>query len=403
MQRSTNRTAARRHLLAERRKVLGLSQEKLAEVLEVDRSTVARWERGEVDPLPWHRPALANALEVSVEDLALLLATDELAHAVGDTTPDDEVDALELARRVEASDVSAETLARLEGAFDEMAVAYATAQPEELITRLRNHLKYVSRLMDARKTLQQHRQLLLVGGWLSLLAATVHIDMRHSGRARAWLRTANQLATHAAHAEIRAWCLETQAWDELTAGRYRSAVDLSKQAQAIAPKGGSARIQAIAQEGRAWARMRRPAEALEAVERVNALVSGLDAPDRPEHHYCYDPGKALTYTATTLAWAGDPAAEEYACAVVQRLEGKGAERPRRLAAARLDLGLALVSTGKPDEAAAVAIKAITSGRVVPSNWWRATEVLRAVTRSGINEAADLREAYEIFKPHEPAR
>lgn len=174
----------KRHRLAERRKTLGLSQERLAEVLEVDRSTVARWERGEVDPLAWHRPALAKALEVSMEELALLLTTVELPGPDRDRSPDDELEAMELARRVEASDVGVETLARLEAAFDTMAMAYATAQPQELITRLRNHLMYVSQLMDARKTMRQHRRLLLVGGWFALLAATVHIDLCQDAPAR---------------------------------------------------------------------------------------------------------------------------------------------------------------------------------------------------------------------------
>ncbi|HEX6686961.1 MAG TPA: hypothetical protein VF062_29620 [Candidatus Limnocylindrales bacterium] len=302
-------------------------------------------------------------------------------------------EALELARRIEASDVGAETLERLEAVFDAMAIAYTSAQPNELAVHVRKHLRYVGRLMDARQTLNEHRRLLVVGGWLSLLAATVHIDLRKSSPAAAWLRTADRLAAEAKHPEIRAWCLETAAWDELTNGRYEAAIALSKRAQAIAPKGSSALIQATAQEGRAWARMHRQAEALEAVERVNALVPRLDARESPEHHYRYDPDKALAYTATTLAWAGDLAAEEYARTVVQRLEASDETRPRRIAAARLDLGLALATAGKPDEAAAVAIAAIASGRVVPSNFWRANEVVRAVTRAGIREASDLREAY----------
>ena len=31
-------------------------------------------------------------------------------------------------------------------------------------------------------------------------------------------------------------------------------------------------------------------------------------PDRPEHHYQYDPAKSEAYTATTLAWMSDPGA-----------------------------------------------------------------------------------------------
>lgn len=60
--------------LAERRKTVGLSQESLADLVGVDRSTVVRWERGERAPQPWHRPKLANALKVSVDELAVLLA-----------------------------------------------------------------------------------------------------------------------------------------------------------------------------------------------------------------------------------------------------------------------------------------------------------------------------------------
>ncbi|MFE0590530.1 helix-turn-helix transcriptional regulator [Micromonospora echinospora] len=64
----------RRHRLAQRRKAIGLSQERLAESLGVDRSTVVRWERAETDPQPWHRPRLATALRLSIEELADLLA-----------------------------------------------------------------------------------------------------------------------------------------------------------------------------------------------------------------------------------------------------------------------------------------------------------------------------------------
>lgn len=36
----------------------------------------------------------------------------------------------------------------------------------------------VAQLVDARKTLAQHRRLLVADGWLSLLAATLDIDLR---------------------------------------------------------------------------------------------------------------------------------------------------------------------------------------------------------------------------------
>jgi len=64
----------RRERLAQRRKTLGLTQEALAELLGVERTTVVRWERGETGPRPWIRPRLAKTLGVSADRLAELLA-----------------------------------------------------------------------------------------------------------------------------------------------------------------------------------------------------------------------------------------------------------------------------------------------------------------------------------------
>src|ERR1700749_5020380 len=67
-------TVARRQRLIQRRKALGLTQEDLAELVAVGRSTVVRWERGESEPLPSIRPRLARALKVSADQLEVLLA-----------------------------------------------------------------------------------------------------------------------------------------------------------------------------------------------------------------------------------------------------------------------------------------------------------------------------------------
>jgi tetratricopeptide (TPR) repeat protein/transcriptional regulator with XRE-family HTH domain len=73
------KATARRGRLAERRRALGLTQEQLAGLLDIDRSTVARWERGDSQPLPWLRPKLANVLKVSPERIEALLGGQESA------------------------------------------------------------------------------------------------------------------------------------------------------------------------------------------------------------------------------------------------------------------------------------------------------------------------------------
>ena len=63
----------RRERFIQRRITLGFSQEYLAAVLGIERSTVARWERGVTDPRPWQRPELARQLKVTPEELYELL------------------------------------------------------------------------------------------------------------------------------------------------------------------------------------------------------------------------------------------------------------------------------------------------------------------------------------------
>lgn len=312
---------------------------------------------------------------------------------------DDELAALELTRRVAASDVGHETLTHLESIFDDLAMAYPAASPLELLPRIRRQLAYVMSLMDARKTLAEHRRLLIVGGWLSLLAATVHIDLKQQSAASARLRTAASLAQHAEFDEIRAWCYETEAWRVLTDGDYVRAVELSKSAQSLAPAGSSVAIQATAQEGRAWARLGRARETYSAIDRVTKLVSPLTKPERVEHHYRYDPDKSVAYTATTLAWVGDPAGESYAREVISRLKPSSdvLKWPRRVASANLDLALTLIASDRLDESSHAAQQAILSGRIVPSNYWRAAEVVSAVESRQISEAKELREAYEEMR------
>jgi transcriptional regulator with XRE-family HTH domain len=308
---------------------------------------------------------------------------------------DDELDALELARRAGSSDVGDGTCERLELVVDDLAVAYPRTVAADLMPRVRRHLGYVMGLLDARATLAQRRRLLVSGGWLSLLAATLLTDLNQNAAAESYLRTAAQLAQETGHAVIKAWCVETRAWQALTSGSYRNAVDLSQAAQEIAPRPSSVRIQATAQEGRAWARLGDSRPTRVALAAVEQLVSPLPQPECPEHHYVYDPPKARVYVATTLTWLHDSAAEGAARDILYSLEHPdgGPLRPRRIALARLDLGLALVTAGKHDEASATALAAVRSGRLAPVDRPRVWEIVAAVTSRHVPGARELTDAY----------
>ncbi|WP_327096709.1 hypothetical protein OIE68_43585 [Nocardia vinacea] len=167
----------------------------------------------------------------------------------------------------------------------------------------------------------------------------------------------------------------------------------SRAAQSLALEDSSAFIQATAQEGRALARLGDSKGTYGALRKVARMVSGLSTPNRPEHHFRYDPAKSDAYLATTLAWLGDPAAESYARHVLADLAGAASARPRRIAMANLDLGLALVAADKPDEAADVALAVVTSGNLVPSHYWRVSEVLSGIEHRDVADAAMVREAF----------
>lgn len=387
----------RRVKFAEHRRAHGFSQERLASAVGMEVTAVRRWERGDQDPQPEQRRSLCRLLDLTPGELDSLLAAappDGAAPERGD-----ELDALEITRTVQASDVGTVTLDELEQMFDELAILYQTTSPAVLLRHVRRQSTYVNELMEGRATLAERRRLYVAGSWLSLLAATLHVDLRDAHAARSRLRAATLLAQHAEHRELQAWACETAAWRSLTAGDYPRAVELSRAAQDFAPRGSSVQVQATAQEGRARARMGEHRDAYRAIDRVRHLASAMQLKARREHHYQYDPAKASSYEATTLAWTGDPAAEVPAREVIATVAPNAPESswPRRVVTAHLDLALTLLTGDRLDEACDAARRAVMSGRVLPVNHWRVHEIVTALEARQLPEAVELREAYEELR------
>ena len=128
---------------------------------------------GKAQPSPELAADLDKVLGADGTLAALALAPAQAPRTrAGPAAADDEIAALEFARRAEASDVGNSVLEQLELTVDDLATAYPGTPPADLLGRVRTHLGYVGHLLDARATLAQHRRLLVTGGWLSLLAAT---------------------------------------------------------------------------------------------------------------------------------------------------------------------------------------------------------------------------------------
>lgn len=374
----------------------GLGVRALARHVPCDPALISRLASGQARPSAQIAARLDEILAAggALAALSGIRSVPPMSARSGSPCIGDELGAVEAARRAGASDVGRAAVERLEQLADSLALAYAATRPTDLLRRTSAYLDYTTALLDGRMTLAEHRRLLVTTAWLSLLTATSLTDLGRHDAALAHLRTAAQIAEETEHPELRAWCLETRAWQALIGGHYSQAAKLAVGAQSVAPPGSSALIQSTAQEGRAWARLGAVRETLNGLARVEAAVSPMPAPEHPEHHYQYDPAKAEAYLATTLAWIGDPAAEGYARHVLERTESAadGTTRPRRAATARLDLALALAAADRIDEAAGTAREAIESGVMVRSHLWRAEEVISAVAERDAAGAARLREA-----------
>lgn len=312
----------------------------------------------------------------------------EEVSAVPATDNDFDAELLELVRRAEASDVGATALDAVDLAVADLALRYPRTPPVELLAAIRRWSRDVVTLLDGKTTLAQRRRLLVAGGWLSLLAATVHVDLGHRAAAQIARNTAASLGREAEESELEAWAVETAAWEALVARRWAEALSLARTGQEIAPRSRAAIVQLTAQEARATARLGDTRAVYAALALTDKRLR--EQPDGQDslHHFVFDPAKLVYYTATALSWLGDPAAEDYSREVLS-----ASRAPRRVVTARIDLGLVLTELGRPDEAAALGAEALGSGWLVPSNVWRAGELVAALTTRypDIAESRDLGE------------
>jgi tetratricopeptide (TPR) repeat protein len=184
------------------------------------------------------------------------------------------VDAMELARRAEASELGAAALAGVERAVARLRRAASATPPRELIPAVRAQLRYVGRLLEGRLTLGRHRRLLVAAGWLSLLLARLHFDAGDREAAEAGRDAALRLARQAGDAELAAWAVEALASWALVDGRFREALDLARAGQDLAPPASAAAVQLALDEAQAWASLGDRDQAAGA-RRLAALTSAM--------------------------------------------------------------------------------------------------------------------------------
>jgi transcriptional regulator with XRE-family HTH domain len=186
------------------------------------------------------------------------------------------LEAMELARQAEASELGEEAMAGLERTVGRLQRAALATPPRELIPAVRARRRYAGSLLEGRLPLGRHRRLLVAAGRLSLLLARLHDDAGDREAAEADRDTAFRLACQADHGELAALAVELLASWALVDGRFDEAVTLARTGQDLAPPASMAAVQLALDEARALASLGQHAEAAGA--RQLAALTGAMLP-----------------------------------------------------------------------------------------------------------------------------
>jgi transcriptional regulator with XRE-family HTH domain len=301
----------RRARLAERRKVLGLTQEALAEALLVERTTVARWEAGANTPGLWARRRLADVLHVPldhVEDLLVPglispLKPDGVMIVTSGSPTWEDADGLRALATTAAqsssaftdlfssSNVSDDVLEHFGLALSRIATAYVHAPLLPLFTELVTVRDNLFALLHGRQSPQQSRDLFLLAGTACLLLAHASQNLGETASSMAQIRAAQLCAERAGHTGLRAWTAGTGALIAEWSPQSRMSLKLAQHAASLAPP-GEARIRIAAIEARTAARIGDHVLARRALDRMQDARQ-----ETPVHDEVEQFGGLLTFPA----------------------------------------------------------------------------------------------------------
>lgn len=417
----------KREQLAHRRRAMGLTQERLAALLGVERSTIYRWESGEATPHPDAQPRLARQLAVSPTELIELLvggtATAEpVAPSVTLRTlvtarssqPQAVRSVRDLQGRIDlgtspqdflaATVVQTPLPARLGWTEVEhvQATTRAMAMSENLfggglsVEAAAAQLRWAGQLLDVQAPNQVHRAIAEAIGNLASVVAFSAFDIANYTAADRCFAFALWCADEANSWTLRANTLAEMARKAAYLGNLDEALKLIEFAQVRSHRlTATARAMLATLRARLLALNGQHAEAHAEIDRADAEFADHD-PDADPPWLCYydtaehhgSTGKALIPIARAGA---DP--ELAAGRLNTAVELQAAHYPRSRTFSRIRLASLMMATGHPREAVQIGQQAVIDTAALRST--RLMTELRGLARTSsphaqISEVADLR-------------
>jgi transcriptional regulator with XRE-family HTH domain len=320
-----------------------------------------RWEAGEHTPSEFYQPIIAatfgTVTHAMFPEAGRRDGNAEILAVSG-------MDTLELVSRMQTSDLDDATIDALRITTDRLCSEYPFMLSDQLLAESRNWLRKLTSLRGQRLTLTQHREILVLAGWLALLIGCVEYDSGMRQQAETTRRAALSLGTETDNAEISAWAHEMRAWMALTTGDYHGVTVAAQSGSDVAPH-HSVAVQLAAQEAKAWARIGDRRQTEVALDRGRRLLDSLPYPENLDHHFVVDPTKFDFYAMDCYRLLReDRIAETLADEVIQAsTDFDGTERaPMRLAEAQLTLGVVAARQGELEQAIHHGERALNGGR-----------------------------------------
>jgi hypothetical protein len=321
-----------------------------------------RWEAGEVTPSPdFYQPIIAETFGTVTH---AMFPVPPRRDAEADVLAMAGMPTLELVSRLQRSDLDQATLDGLRIMADRLCSEYPFMPADQLLTEGRAWLRRMTTMQGQRITLKQHREILVLAGWVALLVGCVEYDTGNRQAAETTRQAALSLGADADHGEIMAWAHEIRAWINLTSGDYHGVIAAARAGTEIAPN-TSVAVQLLTQEAKAWARIGDRRQTEVALDRGRRLLDSMPYPENLDHHFVVDPTKFDFYAMDCYRMlAEDKMAETLADEVIRAsTDFDGTERaPMRLAEARITMGVVAARQGDLEHAVHYGEQALSGPR-----------------------------------------
>jgi hypothetical protein len=319
-----------------------------------------RWENGDVTPNDFYQPIIAATFGTVTHAFFPVPSRRDSDSVLAITG----MDTLELVGRIQRSDLDNATLDGLRIMADQLCSEYPFMPSDQLLIEGRAWLRRITEFHGQRLTLSQHREILVLAGWIALLIACVEYDTGNRQAAETTRQAALSLGHEADHAEIKGWAHEISAWIALTSGNYHGVITAAQAGRDSAAHHGVT-VQLAAQEAKAWARIGDRRQTEVALDRGRRLLEALPYPANLDHHFVVDPTKFDFYAMDCYRLlAEDRLASTLADEVIRAsTDFDGTDRaPMRLAEARITLGVAAAREGDLEGAVHYGGQALTGQR-----------------------------------------